>query len=239
VSSCAAVVKLWVVMVTDGTVLTFPPEIYGSSGLAENEAKRWRRSLSEFSGGRMDRDEEGSPWHVGDFSVRLVELAASSVELESPWIGTYWTADGYPDPEALLLASRADALEWVLEPPAGFESAVDMTESEWFVACTYVDRGEETYAVAHRAKQVGAASDDPAPGPPPGHTMYDIEVSVSRLQRIETSLPGPLGLSHEAIEDLVDANWTSIVGCVVEDHVISWDLESFGGSTRLDLPPAE
>ena len=44
-------------------------------------------------------------WLVGDRDVRVV-----LVEGEGTWVGTFWTWDGYPDPEATLLLSRSEAL---------------------------------------------------------------------------------------------------------------------------------
>ena len=141
-------------MVTDGTVLAFPPEIYESLDVAISETERWKQTLTEMSGGRVEA-RDGPPWQVGDFTVRLVEQSAHSRgSFASAWVGTYWTADGYPDPEAELLPNRAAALAWVQEPPVGFERAVDTEQSEWSVVSTYLDRGEETYAVAHRANMI-------------------------------------------------------------------------------------
>lgn len=216
--------KRWVVMVTEGTVVAFPPEIYEGVEAAAGEAERWGKTLAQLIGREVEL-EEGPPWHVGDLTVRLVELSGSQVHIDWAWIGTYWTADGYPDPEAMLLADRAAAVDWVLEPPTGFEPAIDVIASEWFVAATYMDRGEETYAVASQAKQIRTSLPDAPSLLPSGHIYYEIEVAVSRLQRIETLVSGPRGLSHEGVEDLVEENWAAIAAHVTEDHVITWELE--------------
>jgi len=219
-------VEHWVVMVTDGTVVAFPPEIYESRELAFSEAERWRQTVS---GPCEDQRElhDAPPWHVGDFTVRLIEVSASPAEPNFLWVGTYWTADGYPDPEALLLRDRAAARAWVLDPPAGFEQAIDTNESEWFVGSTYLDRGEETYAVAHRAKQVRTHLVNVVPPVPPGLARYDVEVAVSRLQRIEASVLGPPGLSRDGVEDLVQGSWAAISHQVTEDNVVTWELEGY------------
>ena len=60
-----------------------------------------------------------------------------------------------PDPEAQLLSGREQALAWVLGPPAGSDASVETQEMPWFVSATYVNHGEEEYAVAHLAKVVG------------------------------------------------------------------------------------
>jgi hypothetical protein len=218
--------KRWVVMTTDGTVVAFPPEIYEDQEVAASEAERWGQTLAQFTGRGVEPADE-APWHVGDLTVRLVELEGLGVQHDQEWIGTYWTADGYPDPEALLLTDRAAAVDWVLEPPTGFEPAIDVNASQWFVTATYVDRGEETYAVASQAKQIRTSLSDATLSPPSGHINYEIEVAVSRLQRVETSVTGPRGLSQEGVEDLVEENWTAIAAHVTEDHVITWDLERF------------
>lgn len=222
---------LWVVMVTDGTVVAFPPEIYGSLEVAVSEAERWKQTLSERCGGQAE-SRGGPPWQVGDFTIRLIERSAYASDTftsTSTWVGTYWTADGYPDPEVELLPNRAAALAWVQDPPVGFERAVDTEESEWSVVSTYLDRGEETYAVAHRAKLVQTLLIDPAPSPSAALVRYEVEVAVSRLQRIETSFLGPPGLSRNAVEDLVEENWAAIAGHVTEDNVVTWELESYAG----------
>jgi hypothetical protein len=56
---------------------------------------------------------------------------------------------------------------------------------------------------------------------------YEVEVSISRLQRARAALLGPPGLSHSGVEDLVQANWASLVDQVVEDNVVEWELEAF------------
>ncbi len=218
--------KRWVVMITDGTVIAFPPEIYEVQEAAVSEAERWRQTLAHLKGHEVETGE-GPPWEVGDLMVRLVQLGGSAAQLDGAWIGTYWTADGYPDPEALLLADRTAALAWVLEPPAGFEPAIDVNASQWFVSATYMDRGEETYAVASQARQIRTPFLGATSVPPSGRIKYRIEVAVSRLQRVEASLTGPGGLLREGVEDLVEENWADISAHVTEDHVIAWELERF------------
>jgi hypothetical protein len=218
---------LWVVMVTDGTMVAFPPETYESRAVAVSEAGRWKETLSA-QGGPPEESLNGPPWQVGDFTIRLVAASVYPFDtIDSPWVGAYWTADGYPDPEVELFPDRSAALAWVLDPPQGFEPAVETEESEWSVVCTYLDRGEETYAVAHRAKHVRTLHADPSPSPSAAHARYEVEIAISRLQRIEASILGPPELSREAIEDLVQENWAAIAANVTEDSVVSWELESF------------
>ena len=236
-STTEALMDLWVLMITEGTVLAFPPEIYETDNHAMREAARWRQTVSKPGHGLPDPDD-GPPWDVGDFMVRLIKLSVAPVDFDDSWVASYWTTDGYPDPEAVLLADRAAALEWVMEPPAGFGPPIETFQSELFVASTYLDRGEEAYAVAHVAKRIRTSSRDAACAPPPEQVRYEIEVAVSRLQRVEASLFGFSGLTREGVEDLVEGNWNSLVDLVVDDHVISWNVESFVETTRLGHPPA-
>ena len=89
---------------------------------------------------------------MGDRDVRLVPVTIERDEHGPLWIGQYWTHDGVPDPEALVLSNRDDALAWVREPPRGSDSAVETTEMPWFVSATYRFGGEEAYAIASLAK---------------------------------------------------------------------------------------
>jgi hypothetical protein len=88
---------------------------------------------------------------VGDRDVRLVTVVADVASGGTLWLCEYWTKDGYPDPEALVLGSRNEAREWVLEPPPGAEP-VGSIDKPWFVAATYRFGDEEAYAVASLAK---------------------------------------------------------------------------------------
>jgi hypothetical protein len=142
----------WVLLVTEGTVISYPPEIYRSHRRAALEAERWAWLLSGEGILDVARPFEGR-WIVADRDVRLIRAAADDVG-ESPWVGTYWTRHGYPDPEALILHGERDARTWVREPPAGGLDPPLIFGAPWFTAAVYVVRGEEEYAVAHLAKVV-------------------------------------------------------------------------------------
>jgi hypothetical protein len=139
----------WIVLVTDGTVIEYPPEAYDSGDLAREEARRWAWILSGM--GWLPVEEEGNRWSVGGRDVRLV-----LVEGQGSWVGTFWTWDGYPDPEATLLGDRAQAREWVVSPVHGVLEPVSIEENDWMVVATFDRRGEEAYAVAHRVKRLVA-----------------------------------------------------------------------------------
>ena len=61
-------------------------------------------------------------WQVAGRDVRLIEVTASHLT-DEPWVATYWTEDGYPEPEAALLAGREAARRWVLDDPRGQQPA--------------------------------------------------------------------------------------------------------------------
>jgi hypothetical protein len=147
-------VRGWVVLVTGGTVIEYPPELYLDPVRATDEAERWAWIVSGAGWAEIERPFPGR-WEVGDHSVRLVEVPTPPrTSIIGAWVGTFWDRSGVPDPEALLLEGREDANRWVREPPAGAEPAVSVEEQPWFVAATYDRAGEEEYAVAHRLKLV-------------------------------------------------------------------------------------
>ena len=143
----------WVILVTDGTVIEYPPEAYDSADQARDEARRWAWILSGM--GWLSIDEPASDrWSVADRDVRLVRAQGTG-----SWVGTFWTWDGYPDPEALCLEGRAKARAWALAPLHDVLPAGSVVENDWMVAATFVRGEEEAYAVAHRLMRVAAPSE--------------------------------------------------------------------------------
>jgi hypothetical protein len=138
-----------VLLVTDGTVIEYPPEVYASEELARDEARRWAWILSGM--GWLPIEESDDRWTAGDRDVRLVPVNG-----EGAWVGTFWTWEGYPDPEATLLRDRAEAREWAVAPLHGLLEPVSVDENHWMVAATFERTGEEAYAVAHRLKRLVA-----------------------------------------------------------------------------------
>ena len=144
---------MYAIIVTDGVALEYPPELYQSHARAQLEAERWAWILSGTGWLEIDRPFEGR-WSVGDRDVRLVPVTTKGETQEALWIGQYWTQGGLPDPEALVLSGREEALEWVREPPHGADPAAETTELPWFVSTTYRVAGEESYAIASLARYV-------------------------------------------------------------------------------------
>jgi hypothetical protein len=145
-------VGAWVVLVTDGALVSYPPEIYRSLPRASLEAERWAWLLS--GEGRVEVGRPfGDRWTVGERDIRLVGVGPFG-ELTSPWVGTYWTRHGAPDPEAVILSGEFDARAWVREPPSDGLKEPRIFDTKWSSAAIYVVQGEEEYAVAHLAKVV-------------------------------------------------------------------------------------
>lgn len=141
----------WVLLVTDGLVIAYAPEVYLDERVAEREGERWAWILAGRHGDEIERPFEGR-WHIGDRWVHLVPVQLLEDSSET-WVATYWTQDGYPDPEAELFTSRETAREWVMTPAEG-RTPSEIQETPWFLAATYRIRGDEEYAVAHLAKVV-------------------------------------------------------------------------------------
>lgn len=142
----------WVLLVTDGLVIEFAPEVYRDEILAEREGERWAWILAQGNEARLERPFEGR-WEIGDHWVRVVPSQLLEDETSETWVCTYWTRDGYPDPEAELFTNRESARDWVVTPAPG-RLRSELRETPWFFGATYMVRGEEEYAVAHLAKVV-------------------------------------------------------------------------------------
>ena len=140
----------WVILITDGTIIEYPPETYETVEQARDEGARWAWVISEM--GWLPIEESGNDrWMVGDRDVRLVQ-----VDGEGDWVGTFWTWGGYPDPEATLLGGRAVARSWVTAPLGAGIEPVTIEENDWMIVATFELGDEEAYAVAHRLKRVAA-----------------------------------------------------------------------------------
>ena len=138
---------MWVLLVTDGTVIEYAPEAYDEHAAAEDEARRWAWILSGMGWLPVDGPFEDR-WHVGDHEIRIVEAAG-----EGTWVGTFWTWDGAPDPEAALFATREEARAWATGSLAGIAPA-SLSENEWCVIAVFARGDDEAYAVVNRLKRL-------------------------------------------------------------------------------------
>ena len=139
----------WVLLVTDGLTVEFPPELYRDHDDAEREAERWARILATRSGASVERPFPDR-WEVGDEWIRLVSsfLPEEGSEI---WVGTYWTRDGSPEPEAELFSDRNEAIGWVRESSPG-AVRVESHSTAWSTWARYRVRGGEEEGEVHRAK---------------------------------------------------------------------------------------
>jgi hypothetical protein len=147
----------FIVLITEGTAVAFAPEVYLSESRARMEAQQWAMSLAAGEPRRISIPFEGR-WIVAERDVRLVEVPWAPMFVPDPWVGTYWTEDGYPDPEAELFWGREDARMWVAEPPTGVNAAAEFLEESWMLAATFPRGDDYSYAVAHMAKLIPTSS---------------------------------------------------------------------------------
>lgn len=145
--------SVWVVLVTDGTVVAYPPEIYRSMTRAVSESERWAWLLSGEGLLEVERPFEGR-WRVADRDIRLIEARLRESLASTPWVATYWTRNGAPDPEAVVMSEELGARARVRKPPAAGLEIPRIFETPWSSAAIYVVHGEEEYAVVHLAKVV-------------------------------------------------------------------------------------
>jgi hypothetical protein len=102
-------VSVWILVITCRARVRFAPEIYLQHDRAVIEARRWASEL-------LNREPARSPlpgrWVAGEFEVRTVPRLASMNRGEI-WIGTLWDEHGRAEEEAVPLASRKGAQNWL------------------------------------------------------------------------------------------------------------------------------
>jgi hypothetical protein len=150
--SAASSSQMWAILITGGTVVEYPPELYRSPERAGLEAERWAWILSGAGWAEIERPFDGR-WQVGEREVRLVAAESESTTLDQPWVCTFWTPEGSPEPEALIVDGLRQAREWATTFIGGIEPT-RLDESRWHVAATFGIGDRESYAVAHLAKVV-------------------------------------------------------------------------------------
>ncbi len=189
----------WVVLVTRGTAVAFPPELYLDREPAIREAKRWAETLAGEGQLRVTCPFPGR-WEVGDSDVRLEELRLPSAPgAEEIWVCAHWSPEG--SPEFNLVGGRWRAAAWVREPPAdeGFEG---FAESAWHLAATFRSGDDESYSVAYLAKHAGSIE---------LHFVdYEVELEVTFVHEVRGVVTGPPGLDREGIEELVERDFLSL-----------------------------
>ena len=232
----------WVLVVSDGLTIEFPPELYRDHDAARSEAERWARVLSRRSRSPIERPFEDR-WQIGDEWIRLTH-AFLPEEGPEIWVITYWTRDGYPEPEADLIAEAAEARAWVLEARAG-AVLVEAHDTSWSAAARFRVRGGEEEAEAHRAKVVTelgrAVSETRAV-----LTLYGFEVSEGLIPQgpslFVTERERDEGLRAFLAHVLEERNWTDwrdLVLATAEGNYVEDDLpvgwaEDWGQPEAMD-----
>jgi hypothetical protein len=211
---------VWALIITDGTIVEFSVEVYVDGDRAQRESERWASALSDIVHQTIVRPFEGR-WEVGGLDVRLVKCTVDSFNQDDEWwVGTHWTADGYPEPEALLLPGRPAARDWVLVQP-GDLPVMSFDDGREAISAAYGVGDGESFSVAHLAKVIGTGRRHPT------DVTYDVEITGTFVQLINGQVFGPPGLSQEAIERLIEDDWAQLSA---EAHVLlesSWTLESY------------
>jgi len=212
----------WVLVVADGLTIEFPPELYRNHDAARSEAERWARVLSRRSRSPIERPFEDR-WHVGDEWIRLTHtfLPEEGPEI---WVITYWTRDGYPEPEAELIADAAEARAWVLEARAG-AVLLEAHDTPWSAAARFRVRGGEEEAEAHRSKIVAGPDALTSGGP---LRVFGYEVSEGLIPqgpilfRMEPSRDNDL--KPTLTREVAGRDWRDFVAATAESNYVEDDL---------------
>jgi hypothetical protein len=213
--------RLWALMITHGTMVEYPPELYLTESVGVRESRRWAWILAGHGEMAVANPFEGR-WEVGTRDVRLVECSCEhDTQMSDCWVGTHWTSDGYPEPEALVLPGRRQAYRWVTEPE-GARSPRDIEEREWSISATFGSGDHEAYSVALRAKVV---LDDSRRVQM--NVDYEVEITGTFVQTVRGSVSGPPGLGRRAIEERIEERWGELSAAPELLLESSWELESF------------
>jgi hypothetical protein len=145
-------IDAWVVLVTDGTALESAPEVFIEHELAVWSFENWGWFLSSGGAFPIERPFEDR-LQIGHRDVRLIKTVWEGGADGQLWVGTHWTADGYPDPEATLLASFSAAKRWASTPLFG-QPPDELATSPWHVIAIFRRGAEEETSATYAAKFV-------------------------------------------------------------------------------------
>jgi hypothetical protein len=221
----------WVLLITDGLTVEYPPELYRQPEDAEREAERWARVLARVHRERVERPF-GGRWQIGDRWIRVTHsiLPEQGAQI---WAGTYWSRDGSPEPEAALFADATQAREWATEPPAG-GVLVESHETPWSATATYRVRGGEAEAEVHRGKVVAPVI-EPSNEEPRERMVFGFVVSEGLIPQVpelfstqdarDQTLRGVLEseLEHRDWRDLVSG--TASANYIEGDLPVNWQTQ--------------
>ena len=216
-------IPLIIILILIFTIVEYAPEIYRSHVSGIREARRWASILASEEQMHVEYPFEDR-WEVGNRDVRLVSTICETTGGDpsfAPWVGTHWTVDGYPDPEAIVLGNREAAYRWVLEPP-GSSNPRDVDDDEWTISAAFGSPANPSYSVAHLGKVFLWPESVPS-----ADVDYEVEVTGTFVQSIRGSVCGPPGLGRRAIERRIEENWAEL--SAAPDFLLesSWELDSF------------
>lgn len=213
---------LWILLVVDGQTVEFPPEIYADLRQANSEADHWAWFFSSSGDIQVQRPFDGR-LEIGFRDIRIVRVEEQSFDPTVDWwVGVHWTSDGYPDPEAVLLSGREEALEWVAIPPRAGLVPSSIMDSAWCVGASFLERDEPSDSVALRAKVVAAV------GPVLRSVVqYEVHLVGTFVQSVRGQLSGAPGLSRAELELLVDRHWGDLSANTEVLLESTWELEGY------------
>jgi hypothetical protein len=215
----------WVLLVTDGFTVEFPPELYRGQEDAEREAERWAHVLARAFREQVERPFEGR-WQIGDRWIRVTHSFLPE-EGSQVWVGTYWNRDGSPEPEAALFAGAVEAREWALDGPAG-ALPIESHETPWSVAARYRVRGGEEEAEVHRAKVLSTLVPQPSNEEPPGTVVFGFQVSEGLIPQVPdlfATIEGRDQTMRRFLEvELRRRDWRDLVAGTASANYVEADL---------------
>jgi hypothetical protein len=75
---------LWIVLVSDGDRIEYPPEVFASESVARREAYRWAWSMS--SSGSSVRVKHAAGWSAGIRDILVIPGWAGSIAVGKCWV---------------------------------------------------------------------------------------------------------------------------------------------------------
>jgi hypothetical protein len=213
-------VGAWVVLVTRGTVVDFPPELYRSSRIASQEAGRWAWTLAGEGSMRVRTPFEGR-LEVGDRDIRLERVNESILEWAEPWMCAHWSPEG--SPEILAVNDRDAARQWVREEPAAVRLR-EYFENDWMLSAAFGRGDDEEISQAYLLKRcTGSAAHRSSTQ----RVQYEVHLIAEFEHDLLACLPGPGDLDRAGVEALVEEHWQELAadpGVLLESR---WDLVDY------------
>jgi hypothetical protein len=225
--------RLWVVAITEGTELRFPPEVYPTLSRATHEAYHWRWFLSRADEAKSTEVTEGH-WRVGRVHVHLAPatLPSSPPGLEL-WVG-FQTRGPASQPRFALFASRGEARTWVLSGSRLMKRA--SREQPLCTTAQYGSDKTELWVGCHRAKTSPWQDGSLLEGPSnlEETTEYAFVVTATYTHVVNSTIRALPGLSHEELADVVERDFPHLASYRGSATELDWTLTEM---TERPQPP--